>query len=242
MRLISLIVFAVISATLTFAQSPDGDSVPRLISAEEYQLSPEAKSAGIDGRMILRLWIDKTGTVTKAETVVGPAWPCASNPKREIADVREQVRQTIMKARFSPAMKDSKPRDIEVTLTFLLGEKLKAAMTRQEAEQEMRANPSLRGRGGVINGKATQLPKPEYPFAARGSRAGGPVTVDIDVDEQGNVHRAQAINGHPLLRDSARDAACKAKFSPTILDGKPIRVSGMVTFNFVPPRPGTLPQ
>jgi TonB family protein len=88
--------------------------------------------------------------------------------------------------------------------------------------------------GGVLNGKATSLPKPAYPAAARAVRAQGAVTIQVFIDENGEVFSAQAVSGHPLLRAAAAQAACGSKFSPTKLSGFPVKVAGIITYNFVP--------
>jgi protein TonB len=88
--------------------------------------------------------------------------------------------------------------------------------------------------GGVLNGKATSLPKPPYPPAARAVRASGAVSVQVLIDENGNVVSASAVSGHPLLRAAAVSAARGAKFSPTKLSGQAVKVSGVITYNFVP--------
>ena len=88
--------------------------------------------------------------------------------------------------------------------------------------------------GGVLNGKATSLPKPPYPAAARAVRAAGAVSVQVLIDESGNVVSASAVSGHPLLRAAAVQAARGARFSPTQLSGQPVKVSGVITYNFVP--------
>lgn len=88
--------------------------------------------------------------------------------------------------------------------------------------------------GGVLNGKATSLPKPPYPPAARAVRASGAVSVQVLISEQGSVISANAVSGHPLLRPAAVAAARGAKFSPTLLSGQPVKVSGVITYNFVP--------
>jgi len=87
--------------------------------------------------------------------------------------------------------------------------------------------------GGVLNGKALNLPAPEYPAIARSAHASGSVTVGITVDEEGNVIEAKAVSGHPLLQAASVNAARAAKFSPTQLEGVPVRVSGVVVYNFV---------
>lgn len=86
--------------------------------------------------------------------------------------------------------------------------------------------------GGVLNGKAISLPKPPYPPAARAVNAEGAVSVQVTIDEQGNVISASAISGHPLLRAVATEAARSAKFSPTLLMGEPVKVTGVITYNF----------
>lgn len=89
--------------------------------------------------------------------------------------------------------------------------------------------------GGVLNGKALSLPKPKFPPAARAVGASGAVTVQVLIDENGDVVSATAISGHPLLRSASVEAAGGAKFSPTQLSGRPVKVAGVITYNFVGP-------
>ena len=86
--------------------------------------------------------------------------------------------------------------------------------------------------GGVLNAKATSLPDPVYPPAAKRVQASGTVSVQVLVDEKGNVVTAQAVTGHPLLRPAAVAAARQAKFSPTLFSGKPVRVTGLINYQF----------
>ena len=87
--------------------------------------------------------------------------------------------------------------------------------------------------GGVLNGKALALPKPEYPDIARAAHASGTVVVQVLIDENGDVISAHAVSGHPLLQAAAVGAAREAKFSPTTLSGQPVKVTGVVQYNFV---------
>lgn len=87
--------------------------------------------------------------------------------------------------------------------------------------------------GGVLNGKAKSLAKPTYPAAARAVSAEGSVAVQVLVDEEGNVASASAVSGHPLLRQAAQQAALESKFAPTMLSGQPVKVSGVIVYNFV---------
>lgn len=88
--------------------------------------------------------------------------------------------------------------------------------------------------GGVVNGKAVNLVKPPYPAAARAVRAAGAVNVQVTIDEGGSVISASAVSGHPLLRAAAVQAARSSRFSPTLLSGQAVKVSGVIVYNFVP--------
>jgi Ca-activated chloride channel homolog len=86
--------------------------------------------------------------------------------------------------------------------------------------------------GGVINGKAIRLPKPAYPSTAKAASVSGQVSVQVTIDENGNVITAAPISGHPLLQAAATAAALQARFTPTQLSGQPIKVTGVVVYNF----------
>jgi periplasmic protein TonB len=87
--------------------------------------------------------------------------------------------------------------------------------------------------GGVLNGKAVHLVQPPYPPIARSAHASGQVTVQVLIDENGNVVAAHATNGHPLLQAAAVNAARSSKFTPTKLSGQPVKVNGVIIYNFV---------
>lgn len=88
--------------------------------------------------------------------------------------------------------------------------------------------------GGVLNGKAISLPQPAYPPIAKAAKASGTVVVQVLVDENGNVVSAHAVSGHPLLQAVSVSAARSAKFSPTKLSGEPVKVTGVITYKFMP--------
>ncbi|MBV9216277.1 MAG: TonB family protein [Acidobacteria bacterium] len=86
---------------------------------------------------------------------------------------------------------------------------------------------------GVVNGQATYLPKPVYSAAAQAVGAQGTVQVQILIDESGKVVSAKAVSGNMLLRQSAETAALNAKFLPTKLSDVPVKVTGIITYNFM---------
>lgn len=85
---------------------------------------------------------------------------------------------------------------------------------------------------GVITGLAIALPKPAYPEIAKRAGAHGAVNVQVLIDETGRVISAKAISGSPLLLVAAQQAALAARFSPTKLSEQPVKVSGVITYNF----------
>lgn len=204
-----------------------------LLTKSEFQLPQEAIDAGIDGTVMVNAKVNENGKVVSARAYAGPEWPCDSEPKKQIAMVRKLAEEEVKSFAFEPATKKGKPVSSEVAVTFWVGRAY------EERQKRLLAQNGGQGmlrviKGGVVNGKALSLPKPDYPRNVRGS---GAVTVSILIDENGKVIKAGARNGSPLVQGVSREAACKAKFSPTVIDGKPVKVSGVLTYAFVGPRP-----
>jgi TonB family protein len=124
----------------------------------------------------------------------------------------------------------SLPRDGEApTRVFMRSEG--GAMT--VASAPSKTSPAQSGR---LLGKAIKSVPPTYPPVAKAAGAQGPVTVQIVVNEAGDVESAKAVSGHPLLQQAGVDAARQWKFSPTQLSGNPVKVSGMISFVFTLPK------
>jgi protein TonB len=88
--------------------------------------------------------------------------------------------------------------------------------------------------GGVLNGQALSLPKPTYSEEARRAHARGTVVIKVTIDEYGNVIDASDMcGGNPLLVKPSLQSARGARFTPTKLSGQPVKVSGVITYNFV---------
>lgn len=84
----------------------------------------------------------------------------------------------------------------------------------------------------ILNGYAISLPKPPYPNMAKQIGMQGSVSVQVLLNEAGKVVSAKALSGHPTLVPAAVNAAYQARFMPTKLDGQPVKVSGIITYNF----------
>lgn len=99
--------------------------------------------------------------------------------------------------------------------------------------EDVKRRDTSRVSEGVLQGRAIRKVKPQYSAIARQVRAAGAVQVLVTISEEGNVIEAAAIEGHPLLRSAAIEAARQWLFSPTKLSGIPVKVQGVLTFNFI---------
>lgn len=85
--------------------------------------------------------------------------------------------------------------------------------------------------GGVLNSKAIELPDPVIEKGA--PRYGGKVRIRVIVDETGKVISAEVEDGRIELRRPALEAARKARFAPMIVEGQPVKVTGILSYLFV---------
>jgi periplasmic protein TonB len=84
----------------------------------------------------------------------------------------------------------------------------------------------------VLQGKAIDRRTPNYPPLAKQIHLSGSVSVEVMIALDGHVEAARAISGHPMLMTAAVEAAHSWRFEPTLLNGVPVRVSGVIVFNF----------
>lgn len=80
--------------------------------------------------------------------------------------------------------------------------------------------------------RAVKRVQPDYPLVAKQAKAQGVVKVRVIVSEDGKVEEADAIEGHPLLRSAATEAARMWEFAPFKVNGKLAKTEGILSFNF----------
>ena len=85
---------------------------------------------------------------------------------------------------------------------------------------------------GSLASKARQRVSPSYPAIAKAARVMGVVTVHLLLDERGNVVEVQRTEGPAQLQQAAAEAARRWKFNQTLIDGRPVPVTGYLSFNF----------
>jgi TonB family protein len=85
----------------------------------------------------------------------------------------------------------------------------------------------------VKKGELIEAPQPTYPEEVKNQKIEGTVVVVITIGNDGNVIYAKAKSGPAELYGASEAAALKARFKPTLLEGKPVKVSGLMSYNFV---------
>lgn len=212
---------------------------------------PEAlKGTDVEGMVAVNVLIDMDGAVISAEADPNDQ-RTRKNPDGTDADpvlvdplLREAAENAARQARFAPTMLNGQ--GVQVKGKVIYNFVTRGAVSEAPGPAVMTgiSVPDGAGpvkphiRGSVLNGKALSLPAPVYPSAAKAVRAEGAVSVNVLLDEEGNVVTASAVSGHPLLRSAAESAAREAKFSPTFLNGNPVKIQGVLVFNFVLPNKG----
>ena len=176
-----------------------------------------------------------------AETKAQPPAPSVSKPQPAASGGRSSDnKQTTVHSKTVPSLPNARA-SADRAATSNPGLKLEVAIdpaktpvvVMSSEPPPLSPRPPLRpASGGVLNGKAISLPQPVYPDPAKRARMDGTVTVEVVVDETGKVISAQATGGPNMLREPAVQAALKARFSPTMLSGQPIKVSGLINYKF----------
>ena len=208
------------------------DSDPIMKGSGAYSMPQSAIDAEIGGTVLVAVRIDSTGKVAEAKIAAGPMWPCGTTPTKAFDELSSTVEEAFKKIEFTPAMDHGKP--VGRTIGLRLELKNPKLVSPVEIDPATGKRIPKVISAGIMNGKARSLAKPEYTAEARANHESGAVEVQVLVDEDGKVIRAGALNGGPHLQLPTRDAACNSKFAPTRLQGNPVKVSGILTYNFVP--------
>jgi hypothetical protein len=241
----------VLLASFGVGQVPDVEAVVN--SVPRVAFPKEARETGLEGVVTVGVAVDAAGRVTSVGMAAGPDWVCPNVTRSDVVAMREAAKAAAAKATFEPAAKDGqavasqswvkvefvdpwpKPEGMGVLTAGPVG--VKKAETGGMVSPPTGSTPGQPVpkilEGGVLNGTATSLPRPSYPPAARAVHAMGAVQIQVVIDEEGKVFWAHWVSGHPLLVSAARISACNSTFTPTLLSGKPVKVTGIITYNFV---------
>lgn len=214
------------TATATIGGSSDSKRLTVVNGSALNLVKPEypaaARAVRASGAVNVKVSIDEEGNVSSAEAISG-------HPLLRTAAVN-----AALLSKFKPALVSGEAvKFVGVVVYNFVPQTNENSSSGGEPEESSVDNQKTIF-SGVVNGKALSLPRPVYPAKAREERASGAVSVQVIIDEEGNVISANAVSGHELLRKAAEKAALGAKFSPTLLEGVPVKVSGVIVYNFVP--------
>lgn len=199
---------------------------------------PMARKARIQGSVVLRVQIGKSGNVENIQLVSGHSMlaPAAI----------EAVKQW----EYKPYLLNGEPVDVEtrVTVNFTLADNPPAdgvvgdipggippgeeggivSNVPAEPDRPRRVRVSQ----GVMAGLLVSKAAPDYPADAKQARIQGTVVMRVIVDKEGNVANIQLISGHPILALAAIDAVKLWKYRPYLLNGMPVEIETQVQVNF----------
>lgn len=134
-----------------------------------------------------------------------------------------------MRIRMQVKYTDYKVGRGKVTITEL--EEVKPETSQTQTDNRQR--PVGPVESGELNGKAIDLPKPIYPGEARKAKVTGQVKVRVIVTETGKVMSADIVSGPKQLWMAAIEAARQARFNPTLIGGSAVKITGILTYDFV---------
>ena len=126
-------------------------------------------------------------------------------------------------------------------LILFLGAFVGSAQTNQQSNTpvqilygERTANERRHGPliSGVLNMKIINDVSPAYPQRAKDKGIQGRVEVQLLINEDGEVIFANPLSGPEELWAESVKAAVSARFNPTTLSGKPVKVTGRLIFDF----------
>jgi periplasmic protein TonB len=85
---------------------------------------------------------------------------------------------------------------------------------------------------GMTPGKLIHKVDPVYPAQARMQRVSGIVALEITIAEDGSVRDVKLISGPAMLATAASDALRKWRYTPFLLNGKPLEVQKQISVIF----------
>jgi TonB family protein len=190
------IVFAM-TAGSTAAINTQTDRPVKVIKQVAPVYPDEAQQAGVEGKVVLEVTVEKNGKLSMAKVISGPKL------------LQQAALDAVKQWRFSNT--GNARVTLQLTMAFTLD---------SEPAQISRNNSSLTN---------TYKVNAVYPEAAKREGIQGQVTVEITVNEKGEVTEAKAVGGNEKLRQAAVDAAKQFRFS----NGSGRTVMATVMFDFV---------
>lgn len=200
----------------------------------------QASMKGIQGEVILAVWISETGDVERAEFASGD---------QIFAD---SAITAVKKWKFKPYFKNGKAIKVstKVPFDFAFANKTKGyplppnqsasqptTSTDPAAQPAAPANPTelpkrVRVSQGVSQGLLLHKFQPVYPEMARRNHIQGTVLMKAVIDKDGYISELTALSGPRELIEAAMGAVKQWRYRPYLLQGQPVQVETQIVVNF----------
>jgi TonB family protein len=208
----------------------------------------EALNKGIEGRVVLKILINREGDVREVTRVSG-------DPLLAPAAI-DAVKQW----RYQPYLVSGHPVEVETEALVVFGSASSegngtgvapadepapatgvvgsvpggqpggivssAPSSKPDVPERVRVSP------GVSQGLLVTRVAPEYPDEARRGRIQGTVLLTVVIGKTGDVTKIKVVSGHPMLVSAAMDAVQQWKYKPYLLQGNPVEVITSIQVNF----------
>ena len=198
-----------------------GSAAGMIISQVDPVYPDEARAAHVQGTVVLRAVISKTGTVEKLNVVSGP-------PALMVSAI-DAVRQW----KYKPYLLNGEPTAVDTTINinFSLGETGPQANA-AAARDFVYLMPGIEVAPEKLAGNQILKVDPVYPEIAKAAHVQGAVILHAIISKTGEVEKLDVISGPSMLTASAMEAARQWKYKPYLLNGEPTEVQTTININF----------
>jgi TonB family protein len=229
-NLLGPLVLALALTSLATAQ----EAAPQRIAVDKTQMASQivkkvapvypslARQARIQGQVVLKVEITKSGDVENIQLVSGHPMLAPS--------AIEAVKQW----KYRPYLVNGEPANVrtEVFVNFTLADASSPDGPAAGVPAQIPAPTRIRVSQGVEHGLLVSKVQPQYPSDAKEQHIQGEVLLSVTIDKEGNVANIQAVSGPDSLVPASIEAVKQWKYRPFLLNGTPVEVETQVTVNF----------
>lgn len=200
----------------------------------------EAKEAHISGTVVVRGVIAKDGSLQQVEYVSGPE------------ELKQAAIDAVTQWRYKPTTLAGNPVEVDTTIELVFsldtpvqaqGEEPPATPpSTGQSPTPATASPSprpmrIRIGGSVQSPALVHVVEPEYP---EGSKVTGTVVLHAIIATDGTVMSLDHLSGDPLLTLAATEAVKQWRYTPILLNGRPVQVDTTISVVFALDEMGNL--
>lgn len=181
---------------------------------------PDAKVKGIQGTVVLKAVISKSGDVEQLAVVSGPT------------ELQVSALDAVKQWKYKPYLLNGQPVQVETTINVNYTFSDPSALPPSVPGESRQAGKPVRVSAGVMAGQAIVQVPPVYPADAKAAGVQGTVVLHAVVSRDGEIEDLQVVSGPGELAGSAVDAVRQWKYKPYLLNGEPVEVETTVNVNY----------